>query len=282
MKLNNIILVPTDFSEVCHNAIDHAVNIAGSQQGMKVCIYHVINKDTQAYFKGIENVNQAVQDKLKGLIDEFQLNHNVEMEYAYEDGSIFDLIYKKADEIGANFIILGTHGKKGLQFLLGSYALKVLSKALVPTLVVQNKKYVGYEDVLFPINTFTEARQKVGIATRVAHRFGSTIHIFKEKVSDPAEMSRIEIISKQIVGEFQKEKVQFEVHTAEKSGDSSKQLIDFAASKNMDMLMVLTEPQIGTTYFNLGPWTEKIMFNEAQIPVLCINPVEHSQIYFSL
>ncbi len=25
MKLNNIILVPTDFSDVCHNAIEYAV-----------------------------------------------------------------------------------------------------------------------------------------------------------------------------------------------------------------------------------------------------------------
>lgn len=282
MKLNNIILIPTDFSEVCHNAIDHGVKIAESQQGMRVCIYHVINKDTHTYFKGIDNVNQSVQDKLQGLIDEFQLKHNVEMESAYEDGSIFDLIYKKADDIGANFIILGTHGKKGFQYLLGSYALKVLSKAVVPTLVVQNKKYTESKNVLFPINTFTEARQKVGIAIRAAHRFNSTIHIFKEKIKDPAEMSRIEIISNQIVDEFKKEKVNYAIHDAEKSGDSAKQLIDFAAANNMDMIMVLTEPQIGTNYFNLGPWNEKIMFNEAQIPVLCINPVEHSQIYFSL
>ena len=166
--------------------------------------------------------------------------------------------------------------------MFGSYALKVLSKAEVPTLVVQNKKFTGYKNVLFPINTFTEARQKVGIATRVAHRFNSTIHIFKEKVADPVEMSRIEIISKQIVDEFKREKVDYTLHNAEKSGDSARQLIDFAAANNMDMIMVLTEPQIGTTYFNLGPWNEKIMFNDAQIPVLCINPVEHSQIYFSL
>ena len=82
MKLNNIILIPTDFSEVCHNAIDHGVKIAGSQKGMKVFIYHVINKDTHAYFKGADNLNKAVQEKLQGLIDEFQLNHHIEMEYA--------------------------------------------------------------------------------------------------------------------------------------------------------------------------------------------------------
>jgi len=282
MKLNNIILVPTDFSEVCHNAIDHAVKMAESQKDFKVCIYHVINKDTHAYFKGAESVNQAVKEKLQGLIDEFRLNHDVEMEYAYEDGSIFDLIHKKSTDIGANFIILGTHGKKGLQHLFGSFALKVLTQAQVPTLVVQQKKFTGYKNILFPINTFTEARQKVMIARNVALRFNSTIHIFKEIVKDPAEMSRIEIITKQIVEEFKKESINYTIESAEKSGDTAKQLIGFAASNNMDLIMILTEPQIGTNYFNLGPWNEKIMFNEAQIPVVCINPVEHSQIFFSL
>lgn len=282
MKFNNIILVPTDFSEVCHNAIDHAVKIAESQNNMRVCLYHVINKDTHTYFKGIQSVNQAVEDKLRGLITEFQLNHSIEMEYAYEDGNIFDLIHQKAEDIGANFIILGTHGKKGWQHLFGSYALKVLTKAQVPTLIIQSKDFIGYKDVLLPVNSITEARQKVGIACRMAKRYGSTVHIYKEIVSDQDEMNRINIITSQIADEFKKEKVPFTIDISEKKDDSVKGLIDHAAAANMDLIMILTEPQIGTNYFNLGPWNEKIMFNEAQIPVLCINPVEHSKIFFSM
>jgi nucleotide-binding universal stress UspA family protein len=282
MKLNNIILIPTDFSDVCHNAIDHGVKIAASQKDVKVCLYHVINKDTHSKFKGVEGINEAVAKKLQGLIDEFRLNHDIEMEYQYEEGSIFDLIHKKAEDIGANFIILGTHGKKGLQYLLGSFALKVLTQAQVPTLVVQNKKYLNYKNILLPVNTFTEARQKVLIAKNVALRFNSTIHIFKEIVKDQVEMNRIQIITKHMVGEFEKYKVRYTIHSEEKSGDSAKQLISFATANSMDFVMILTEPQIGSIYFNLGPWNEKIMFNEAQIPVLCINPVEHSRIFFSL
>jgi nucleotide-binding universal stress UspA family protein len=281
MKLNNIILVPTDFSEVCHNAIDQAVQIA-AMQNFKVCIYHVIDKNTHSFFKGTDSINQAVKDKLEGLVNEFQLNQNVEIEYAYEDGSIFDLIHKKASDIGANLIILGTHGKKGFQHIFGSFALKVLTQAQVPTLVVQHKKYTGYKNILFPINTFTEARQKVVIARNVARRFASTIHIFKEIVKDVAEMNRIEIITKQILEEFKKEGINYKIESAQKSGDTSKQLIGYGAANNIDLIMILTEPQIGTNYFNLGPWNEKIMFNDAQIPVMCINPVEHSQVFFGL
>jgi len=101
-------------------------------------------------------------------------------------------------------------------------------------------------------------------------------------VKDVEDMNRIDIITKQIVEEFKKEGIKYTIVSAEKSGDTSKQLIGYAAANNMDLVMILTEPQIGTNYFNLGPWNEKIMFNEAQIPVMCINPVEHSQVFFGL
>lgn len=281
MKLNNIILVPTDFSDVCHNAIEYAVKVA-EPIGFKVFIYHVINKDTLALFKEEIELNTAVDQKLSSIADEFRMQSNVEIKTGYEDGSIFDLIHKKADDIGANIIMLGTHGKKGMQKLFGSYALKVITQAKVPTVVVHKKNYQGLKNILFPINTFTEARQKVGYAIAVASKFDSTIHIYKEKVKDSDEYNRIQIISKQISEEFQKTGIKHTTQVAEKSGDSAKNLVDYAVEKSMDMIMIVTEPQIGTNYFNLGPWNEKIMFNEAQIPVMCLNPVEHGNIYFDL
>lgn len=281
MKLNNIILVPTDFSDVCHNAIEYAVRMA-DKIGFKVFIYHVINKDTLAMFKEENELNAAVHQKLNGIANVFRLQSNVEIDTGYEDGSIFDLIHKKAKDIGANMIMLGTHGKKGMQKLFGSYALKVITQAQVPTIVVQKKNYKGFENILFPINSFTEARQKVGYAIAVASKFDSTIHIYKELVKDPAEHSRIQIIAKQIAEEFKKAGIKYTTQNANKGGESAKNLVDQAVENNMDMIMIVTEPQIGTSYFNLGPWNEKIMFNEAQIPVMCLNPIEHGSIYFDI
>ena len=281
MKLNNILLVPTDFSDVCHNAIDYAVQVAQDIH-FKVVIYHVITKDTHALFNEEGDIGNVVAQKLQNIIDEFKVQYDVEMEYIYESGSIFELIHLKAAEIGANMILLGTHGKKGMQNLFGSYALKVITQAQVPTVVLQKKNFKGINNILFPINTFTEARQKVGYAKAVASRFGSTIHMYKEKVSDPGESSRIEIIAKQIGDEFNKSGIKFTVKSTDTGGESAKKLIAFAVESEMDMIMIVTEPQIGTNYFNLGPWNEKIMFNEAQIPVMCINPVQQGNVYFDL
>lgn len=281
MKLNKLFLVPTDFSETCYNAIEMAVEMA-DQFGNGVCIYHVINKDTASLFPNSKNLQLKVEEELNIIRDKFSQKESVKIDIAWDEGSIFDLIHKKADEIGANLIVLGTHGKKGMQMLFGSFALKVISQATAPTLVVQKKKFAGYQNILLPINTFTEARKKVEHAISVAKQFNSNIVLYKELVKDPAESSRIEIISKQIQEALKKSNVSFSIVNAEKPGDSAKLVVDFAVIHNIDLIMILTEPQIGTSYFNLGPWNEKIMFNEAQIPVLCINPVEYGRVYFDL
>ena len=60
---NSTILVPTDFTPVGQNAIEHAVS-AGELLNFKVVILHVINRETKAMF-GKENTGQAVEKKLK-------------------------------------------------------------------------------------------------------------------------------------------------------------------------------------------------------------------------
>ena len=280
MKLNNIILVPTDFSDPCANAIDHAIKIAQIVK-FKVVLFHVINKDSELLFAGEKDINAAVENKLKHLVSELKKqNQGVEIDYMFQEGSIFDLIHEVADNIGANMILLGTHGKKGMQHLLGSYALKVITKSKVPTLVVQKKPYTGYKNILLPVNSFTEPRQHVGIAISVAKMFGSTIHIFKEVLKDPGEMSRIEIITKQIGEAFNKAGILFEVFASKKPGETAKELVEVAVEKNLDAILMVTDSQIGSSIFSIGSWNEKLLFNEAQIPVMCINPIEYGQIYF--
>jgi cellobiose-specific phosphotransferase system component IIB len=120
----------------------------------------------------------------------------------------------------------------------------------------------------------------VSFAISIAHKFNSTIHIFKETINDAGEMSRIDIITRQIMEMFKKAGVLCEVIVSQKPGESAKEVVDVAVQKNMDAIIIVTEPQIGTAYFSLGSWNEKILFNEAQIPVMCINPIEYGRVFF--
>jgi hypothetical protein len=207
----------------------------------------------------------------------------VVIEAIYREGSIFDVIHQVAGELGINIMFLGTHGKRGFQKLFGSYALKVISQSPAPVVVVQKKglktKSLARKAV-FPVSIHTEARQQVPHTIGFSKFFDEEVLIFRQISKDPVENARLEVITSQIENEFKKHKVKYSVTKAEKYAYYSKQLVEFAVASNADLIFMMTDSRIDHPEFNNSSWSEKIMFNEAQIPVLCINPVYLGEIYF--
>jgi nucleotide-binding universal stress UspA family protein len=279
---NNIVLVPTDFTEVGQNAIDHAVK-AGEILNFKVTILHVINRETKINL-GKENTGKTVENKLKEIVNSIKKKSKVSVDFIYREGSIFEVISEVATELKVDLMILGTHGKRGLQHLLGSYAMKVITQSPVPVIVVQ-KRHIsehGYKKIVFPIGLYTESRQQVFYAIVTSLLFKSEILIYKQTSKEVADMSKLNIITSQIEEEFIKNKVIYSITEAERHTNFAGQLLDFAVSQSADMLMMMTDSNIENPNFNNSSWSEKLIFNLAQIPVLCINPVYLGQIYFTL
>jgi nucleotide-binding universal stress UspA family protein len=276
---NKTILVPTDFTPVTLNAINHAVKLA-ENLGFKVVLLHVINKDTRASL-GKGNTGKVVESKLQEIVTQFKSTSSVQMEYIFREGSIFDVISEVAGEIKAFFMVLGTHGKKGFQHLFGSYALKVITQSPAPVIVVQKKaiNQHGYKKIVFPISLFTEARQQVFYAVITHMLLGSEILVFQQKGNVSTDSYKLDVVASQISDEFKKNNVRFTITKAEKSGNFSDQLLDFAVSQDADLIMMMTDSSIDSPNFDNSSWSEKLLFNTAQIPVLSINPVYLGKVY---
>jgi len=279
-QLNDIVLVPTDFSDTCQNAINHGVELA-EYLDYKLVILHVINRESKSQLKK-ENLDvSAITDKLNDIANEIRESSRISVEAVTREGSIFDEIHQGASDVGAKLMVLGTHGKKGLQYLVGSFALKVVTKSPVPTIVVQEKSFdKGYKNIVFPINSFTEARQQVQWAMHMSKTFGSFINIFRQPHTDPDFAAKIKVVSAQIKEAFDKNGIKYNITDAPKSGKFADQMIDFAQSEKADMIMIMTDADIFSPDFNAGAWDEKMMFNKAQVPVMCINPVMTGKVYY--
>ena len=279
---NNIILVPTDFTPVGENAIAHAVK-AGELLNFKVVILHVINRETRSSF-GKEKASLVVENKLKEIVKSIKSKSKIDVDFIYREGSIFDVIHEVASELKASIMILGTHGKKGLQHLVGSYAMKVITQSPVPVIVVQKRQISehGYKKIVFPIGLYTESRQQVFYAIISSLLFKSELLIFKQTSKQVADSTKLNIITSQIEEEFKKNGVKYTISEAEKHANFAGQLLDFAVSESADLLMMMTDSNIENPSFDNSSWSEKLIFNLAQIPVLSINPVYLGQIYFTL
>lgn len=268
--LKKIILVPTDFSEVCGNAINQAAAAAKHFQ-YKVVLLHVIDKNTKSFLKnegeGFDYVEKQLETIAANLVAEF----GIQVDTVSKEGDIFTTISEVATDVDASLMYMGTHGKVGMQKLTGSYALKVVTNSPVPVIVIQKRQFDGpYREIVFPITSDAGIWEKTEWAVHIAKQFKATIKIFQQSG---------EIIDKAVVGitnHFHKNDVKYTINVARKSSGFSNQVIDFATSSNADMILIMTNPEKGLTSFILGSYDEEMIFNTSQIPVMCVNPRDYN------
>ncbi|MCK9269046.1 MAG: universal stress protein [Bacteroidales bacterium] len=265
-NMNNLVLVPTDFTAVGDNAISQAAE-AARFLGYKVVVLHVIDKTTKAQLKKESLDETSVEDKLQVIVDDLKSTYGIEAEGMAREGSIFTTISDVAKELGAKLLYLGTHGKIGMQHLTGSYALKVVTSSPAPVIVVQKRSFgEGYHHIVLPITSDSGPWEKTKWAAHIAKQFRSEIHIYQ------MNGSQIDEAVNQITEYFDKNDVKYTVREAAKNTNFAKQIIDYATSNNADLVMIMTDPDQSFAKFFLGSWDEQIIFNAAQIPVMCINP----------
>jgi len=281
------LLVPTDFSESCDNALDHAIEIARYLNG-KVYVLHVITDESVSYLAQdkllIENIvgkddteETVVNEKLQQYV---QSKNSDSLVPVSRHGDIFHTISGVASEINARLILLGTHGKIGFQRITGSYALKVIDSTEVPVIVVQKRGFVhGYRNIVFPISLSDKDRQKAKHAVQIAKIFDSTIHIFPR--IEQSKVSKVKLNSRisQVMEYFDEYEVKYEeVYANEYGNEFDKQILNYSASTNADLILIMSDAEKHTALF--GAKEENIIFNSTQIPVMCVNTERMSSSVF--
>lgn len=256
------ILVPTDFTSVAETALNHAVKIAKIMDG-EIILLHVIDKDTKA---------AEANEKLEPYVDDVINKHNVPTVGKVVSGNIFEDINKVAEYEGARLIIMGTHGRKGIQYLVGSYAMKVITSSVIPFIVVQDKQAPeSYKNIVFPIDFKSETKLKIALTASMASNFGAKIHIFGEYDEDPFLKKSIDNNIKYAKKFFNENKIDYTVELSQKKGDFVRQILHYAVKIEADMLAILNLNYRSISHF-LKNSEEELITNEAQIPVLMVNP----------
>jgi len=268
-KMNNIILVPTDFSEVTENAMKQAI-AAAKYLKYRLALLHVIDKNTKSQLKKEHADIAAIDLKLEAMADMVRTEHGLDVDAYAKEGDIFTTIAEVAKDIGANMMYLGTHGKVGMQKVTGSFALKVVVSSPVPVVVVQKRPFAeGYKKIVLPITSDAGPWEKTRWATFIAKNFDAEIHVYQ--IDTPELTEAVSIIT----NHFDKEDVKYTV-TKSDGKDFSKKTIDYATATVADMIMIMTNPDKSFTKFILGSYDEEMIFNTSQIPVMCINPRKYN------
>lgn len=270
---NQIILVPTDFTDAAETAINHAATFA-SVSGDEVRLVHIVNKDTKSKLKKAGESLDDLNAKMKAAVSSISSKYGVKADYHLREGSIFTTIGEVAEEIGARLLVMGTHGVVGMQHITGAWAVKVITSSPVPVIIVQKKNISekGYKTVVFPIDAKRETKQKVIHTVSLAKYFGSTVHLFASEEKDEFLINARNNNIAWAENMFKKNGVEYKV--AHATGNHAKQTIKYASQVGADLIVILTDDgELNVTEIVLGAEEEKIINNDAQIATMCVNPV---------
>jgi nucleotide-binding universal stress UspA family protein len=143
MNLPKIILVPTDFSVAAESALDEALGLA-SKLGAKVYVLHAYQLPIVGFPDGVlvpsaEIASRVVtwaQSELTACVAK-RKESSVEIVPILKQADPREAVLAVAEEISADLIIMGTHGRKGLaRALIGSTAEAVVRTSPVPVMTV--------------------------------------------------------------------------------------------------------------------------------------------------
>jgi len=140
-----VIVVAIDLSSESNIIIQRARDVASA--GSQLHLVYVQEPMDSVYmgvvpygpvFVGMNEVEENLKAELRGKLDNLGEEHGIAPENRhFLSGAPAKEIHRFADENNAELVVLGTHGQKGVQLLLGATANSVLHGSTCDVLAVR-------------------------------------------------------------------------------------------------------------------------------------------------
>jgi nucleotide-binding universal stress UspA family protein len=137
------ILVPTDFSEASDAALEYAVTL-GQKLGATVSLVHSFELPLVGFPDGAltisaemaSNIIGAAEKALRRVAEDYA-KRGIQIETRLEQADPRDGVLSAATKVGADLIVMGTHGRRGFaRALIGSVTEAVVRISPIPVLTV--------------------------------------------------------------------------------------------------------------------------------------------------
>lgn len=145
MKPFDRILTAIDFSENSDFAFDYALTLA-RQFNSELTVMHVINEpvDLRGFYVphiSFEQLEKEIEEGAISMMEKFcqtRMGDFTNYKTAIVTGIPYEEITRKAEEASASLIVLGTHGRTGLDHIIfGSTAERVVRSSSCPVLTIR-------------------------------------------------------------------------------------------------------------------------------------------------
>jgi nucleotide-binding universal stress UspA family protein len=277
MKIKRI-LAPTDFSALAARALEYAAELARRTGAELVVLYadpflpppHFTSEQIDGLVATLEQHRTAAAAEL-GRHAAKRVGEGVSYRTLVVEDTPAAAILHTAEEIDADVIVMGTHGRSGFnRFLLGSVAERVLHETKRPLLTVRDTAPRASDAparprVVCPVNFTDVARAALDAATSMARLLDAELVVL-HVVEDDSEASR-EITAKIQSWLPPDSGAASDVLVLE--GNAAEKVIEYAKTHAADLIVLGASPRrLGDTSV-LGTTAVRVT-RHAPIPVLTV------------
>lgn len=280
--MKRTILIPIDFSEQSLIGLEQTYNLAKLFDA-SITLLHVIRTHGPIWRffsqKEKDDTVNRMEENLRKLADEAEKEHNVNINTIVEKGKVVETVLRIAKIIEPAMISVGTSsganiGKK----IIGSNALSLIKQATCPVITFKgNEHNEGCDNIVLPLDTKKETKDKVDITKKIAKFFKSKIHAVtivttdNQSVIDKAETQLLQVKKDIIIDDIECE---IKIIKSEKNIDiMAHKLISYAYNVDADLIAIMTQQENNFQEFIIGSLAKQIIF-ASDIPVLSLNPVK--------
>lgn len=276
------ILVPCNLTEQSNIALSQTYNLARFTHTEITLLYVIEEDNVGRLFFGAKAKNEEtllklkVKEELERIAKSAQKEAGVKVSVRVESGKVHEQIVKVAQEINAIFIVMAKNTSEGIAKYIGSNTFRIVSEAPCPVITIRGSNHnEGCKLIVLPLDLSKETKEKVSKAIEIARYFGSEIRIVMIEESDD---------------EFLKKKLQLQLAQVKNfisdrgvkcSTDSvpgnnvSEAICSYAEKENADLIIIMTQEEIGWTEYLVGTVAQKIILG-TEIPIMSIKPTEKS------
>ena len=280
--MKRTILIPIDFSEQSLIGLEQTYNLAKLFEA-SITLLHVIRTHGPIWRffsqKEKDDTVNRMEINLRKLADEAEKEHSVNITTMVEKGKVVETILRISKIINPAMISVGTSSGSNIgKKIIGSNALSLIKQSTCPVITFKgNEHNDGCDNIILPLDTKKETKDKVEITKKIAKYFKSKIHAVtivtseNQLVIDKAETQLLQVKKDIIIDDIE---CDIKIIKSEKNKDiMAHKLISYAYNVDADLIAIMTQQENNIQEFIIGSLAKQIIF-ASDIPVLSLNPVK--------
>lgn len=275
------IIVAIDFSKCSIHALEYAIHLSNTLKTGITMVWVDASRAEESVLSPSDINRKEITGSFDQLVEKYspRLEHG-EITYKIRKGKVHIEVANQAKYSDAMMVIAGTHGVSGFEeFWIGSNAYRIVTYAPCPVITIRTSYEYNplIKQIIVPIDSTLETRQKIPFSTKLAKYFDAQINVLSLYTTTiKAVRHRVDKYSEQVAKYLDEENVKYSIESVE-AENVTNATIDYATKVNGDIIAIMTEQETTTANLFLGAYAQQ-MVNHSPVPVLSIHAKEYIRI----